>query len=1433
MSFARPKPTFMNQFVRLMTPLVLSLLLSPLMMTAQMLELEIVWPQDIVEDCELSLDDIDPGMPMLVAPDTCSTDTITFVDAYPETDCAQNVVIERTWTLSACGVDSSHVQTISFLDTTPPELHPQTIAQIGEHFCVTEPTYWPFFIDNCEPDDVIGFVLIRRDTICPGVVEMTIEYESVTDHCGNQFSGSHNVFMHEYAPEFESVPEDVTVQCGVDIVFEEPEYGDCHLTYTSSDGYSFPGCGEEVITRTFSLTNLCSQTTTATQSIFIVDTIGPSIVMPADFTAGCGDMIAFDDSDIQVANGCGADGEIILTTQVDTLQLDCGIEIIRTATATDECGNTSTASQSVMLVDTIGPTFLHVPANASLACADEATMDALLSEMVVAEDACSSVTITESTTIMEGDCPNNYTMVRSFTAVDGCGNARIAEQLIEVYDDVAPVVTFDNGMLVDSLELSCEASLPAPVLMISEDCSTTTTSTSVSVVQGSCDGNVVKDYTITVSDACGNATALQRVVTVIDTVAPVFTGPAELTISCEESLPTDEPEVMEGCSFIESLGFVEAMNEGACPNAMAVVRTWTATDACGNTSVFDQTIHVIDATPPVIVTALPDLSIGYESGLPFGLDALPAAIALEATDNCSDPASLMQASSDSEPDTTMVGDAAIAITVIRTYTVTDPCGNAASTSQTWTLDLAVAGCTDTEACNFDAIANEDDGSCTYPEAYYDCQGACLVDTDGDGVCDELEILGCTDASACNYDASATEEDNSCVGPEASYDCAGECLNDADADGVCDELEVDGCDDITACNFSLDATENDGTCEFPLDNVDCNGDCLEDVDGDGVCDPVDDCVGDYDNCGVCNGDNSLCTGCDDVEACNYAVLSDGMWSTNFGLSNDPEVKTITVSGNDGDYQFDGVLNTLAIISGSPTIIHIEFSGTFLVGGVEAVGTVGADIPAPSGLSELPGESTFMIQAGSVAYEVTATLNDNMGESLSGTVNGFSLAAISDAASCEYPSESYVDCDGACLSDADGDGVCDEAEVPGCTDDSACNYNPSATDAGDSCAYAEEYYDCTGQCLLDADGDGICDELETEGCTDALACNYLPSATESDESCTYPEFAYNCEGTCLNDTDGDGVCDELEVPGCVDSSACNYDASATEADDSCVFAETYVDCDGVCLEDMDMDGVCDPEDPCVGEFDDCGVCNGDNTLCYGCLDDAACNYDVLSEGEWFTNFGLDNNPAVKTLHLEGVEGDYTFDGELMLLELNQLPGSTDVVHVVFEGTLVHSNQAAYVQIESYINLSDGIENPPVSSSFYVLAGEAVYTIVATRNGDISQSLSGAIEPFSLTYFSADPSTCVYPEPYTNCEGEFIPSSVCGEGTVFDVATGLCLPASECVAGPNACGEFTVWDEASQQCVPEEISAACYYDVNNTGLVDTQDLIEFLAAFGATCE
>ena len=40
--------------------------------------------------------------------------------------------------------------------------------------------------------------------------------------------------------------------------------------------------------------------------------------------------------------------------------------------------------------------------------------------------------------------------------------------------------------------------------------------------------------------------------------------------------------------------------------------------------------------------------------------------------------------------------------------------------------------------------------------------------------------------------------------------------------------------------------------------------------------------------------------------------------------------------------------------------------------------------------------------------------------------------------------YIDCNGDCLNDMDGDGVCDEDEVVGCMQLEACNWNEMATD-----------------------------------------------------------------------------------------------------------------------------------------------------------------------------------------------------------------------------------------------------------------------------------------------------------------------------------------------------------------------------------------------------
>jgi len=96
------------------------------------------------------------------------------------------------------------------------------------------------------------------------------------------------------------------------------------------------------------------------------------------------------------------------------------------------------------------------------------------------------------------------------------------------------------------------------------------------------------------------------------------------------------------------------------------------------------------------------------------------------------------------------------------------------------------------------------------DALGECGGGCDADANGDGICD---VPGCTDPEACNYDPLANADDGSCEFSALYYDCAGNCLNDSDGDGVCDELEVSGCTDSEACNFEESASEDDGSCAY--------------------------------------------------------------------------------------------------------------------------------------------------------------------------------------------------------------------------------------------------------------------------------------------------------------------------------------------------------------------------------------------------------------------------------------------------------------------------------------------------------------------------------------------------------------------------------------------------------------------------------------------
>jgi hypothetical protein len=372
------------------------------------------------------------------------------------------------------------------------------------------------------------------------------------------------------------------------------------------------------------------------------------------------------------------------------------------------------------------------------------------------------------------------------------------------------------------------------------------------------------------------------------------------------------------------------------------------------------------------------------------------------------------------------------------------------------------GCTDPFACNYNDMSVVDDGSCEYTS----CGNECISDVDGDGICDDEEVNGCTNSGATNYDPLATDDDGSC-----DYSA----------------IEV-GCTYESACNYDPAANSDDGTCFWPVSGEDCSGNCLLDANGDGLCD------------NVCDG--PIISGCTDDQAWNYHPFA---------------------TDDDGSCSYAPVY----------------------------------------GCTDL-------------------------------TACNYDASAESDDGSCTYPPAIYLDCEGECISDTDGDGVCDGLEIFGCTDSQAWNYQPYATDDDGSCSYAPVY-----------------------GCTDLTACNYNASAESDDGSCAYPPAIYlDCEGECISDTDGDGVCDGLEIFGCTDSQAwnyqpyatdddgscsyapvygcndpeaCNYDASAESNDGSCTYPPAiHLNCEGACISDGDGDGICD-------EFE-----------IVGCLDPEASNY-----------------------------------------------------------------------------------------------------------------------------------------------------------------------------------------------------------------------------------
>jgi streptogramin lyase len=188
--------------------------------------------------------------------------------------------------------------------------------------------------------------------------------------------------------------------------------------------------------------------------------------------------------------------------------------ITRTWTATSEFGNES-CDQIVRVVDTTPPLFdpATLPADETVEC-DAVPPPA----RPAASDACDpDVEIAFAETRTDGPCVDSYTLTRTWTAVDDCGNSVAHTQTVTVRDTTAPEL---RGVPPD-VTVECDEVPPPASPTATDNCDPAPSVSFVETrVDGNCPGEYVLTRTWTAVDRCGNSAAATQVVTVVDTTPP-------------------------------------------------------------------------------------------------------------------------------------------------------------------------------------------------------------------------------------------------------------------------------------------------------------------------------------------------------------------------------------------------------------------------------------------------------------------------------------------------------------------------------------------------------------------------------------------------------------------------------------------------------------------------------------------------------------------------------------------------------------------------------------------------------------------------------------------------------------------------------------------------------------------------------------------------
>ncbi|MEE9371993.1 MAG: lectin-like protein, partial [Saprospiraceae bacterium] len=238
------------------------------------------------------------------------------------------------------------------------------------------------------------------------------------------------------------------------------------------------------------------------------------------------------------------------------------------------------------------------------------------------------------------------------------------EQKIIINDTQTPTLT---GVPND-ISISCEDEIPeVPNSIVASDNCFFVSIFKEETLQGpfTCPviGQIKRIWTVT--DDCNNEINKFQIISILDEEAPEIQNPPnDVTIECGDPIPPYTPLWEDNCSTITESAKSSITIDG-CREIQEF--TFTATDECGNSTEVIRIITIDDTTSPFFDGLIPDKEISCDEDLVFGTPAFG--------DNCSTPTLTFD-------DENIPGDCENEFEIKRTWTVTDECGNTATTSAT-------------------------------------------------------------------------------------------------------------------------------------------------------------------------------------------------------------------------------------------------------------------------------------------------------------------------------------------------------------------------------------------------------------------------------------------------------------------------------------------------------------------------------------------------------------------------------------------------------------------------------------------------------------------------------------------------------------------------------------------------------------------------------